>query len=118
MPRYTDKQIENALVKSSGLVYLAAKFLKCTPLTIYTRMKKNKVLKAICNDCRGEIVDLAEQKLKKAVKRGDAWAITMVLRTLGRRRGYVSRQEIARAGDSEVPSTFEEWRKIIEGKSE
>jgi hypothetical protein len=38
---------------------------------------------------------MAEAKLMQAVDKGEQWAITMILRTLGRERGYVERQEVS-----------------------
>jgi hypothetical protein len=46
-------------------------------------------------DQRGKTLDLAEAKLMQAVDKGEQWAITMLLRTLGRERGYVERQEVS-----------------------
>jgi hypothetical protein len=35
-----------------------------------------------------ELVDLAESRLAAAVRRGERWAVELVLRSLGRDRGY------------------------------
>jgi hypothetical protein len=44
---------------------------------------------------RGQMVDLAEAKLFEAVREGRPWAITSLLRRLGKDRGYTERAEVA-----------------------
>jgi hypothetical protein len=43
---------------------------------------------------REEIVDYAEMGLRGAVLNKEAWAIAFSLKTLGKSRGYVERQEV------------------------
>lgn len=90
---YSDDQIIAALAKYKGLVYLAAKCLDCKPDTIRERGKVSPDVRDAIRVHRGRMVDVAEQKLMRAVERGEAWAISMVLKTLGKRRGYVERKE-------------------------
>ena len=91
--RYTAQQVIDALHQMHGLVSLAAKLLRCDPETIHNYCKRYPAVQAAKEAARGELVDLAEAKLWQAVHRGDAWAIAMVLKTLGRSRGYVERIE-------------------------
>lgn len=99
----TDEMIEAALRKYNGRVYIAAEKLCCCPETIMNRLKANPTLKAIKDECKGRIIDLAEDGLLKAVKDGDFRAIKYTLGTLGRHRGYVERKEIRHGGDSSAP---------------
>jgi hypothetical protein len=48
----------------------------------------------LCTDFRESIVDNAESAFNKAVVTEQPWAIQFALRTIGRKRGYVDRQEI------------------------
>ena len=89
----TDKIIE-ALRSTNGLVSLAAKRLGCAPQTIYTRRDKVHAVAQVIDDCRDELVDLGELALRKAVLAGEPWAVSLVLKTLGKERGYVERQEV------------------------
>lgn len=91
--RYTPDQVSAALTTCKGLVYLAAKRLKCDPDTVYNYCKRYPAVQAIRDAQRGQMVDLAEQKLWQSIQRGEAWGITLCLKTLGRDRGYVERQE-------------------------
>lgn len=93
--RLSDKKIIEALIATNGGLYLAAKKLECAPNTIYNRMRKNPRLKDIIEDHRGETVDIAEQKLRQAILNGEPWAIALELKTIGKSRGYVEKQEIS-----------------------
>ena len=95
--RVTNTRMLEAVKKNGGAVYLAARELGCSPNTIYNRMKKTPALKQAVEDARGEVVDYAEQKLRLAILNGEPWAIAMVLKTLGKSRGYVERQEVTGA---------------------
>jgi hypothetical protein len=101
--RYTTKQVIAALVKTKGLVYLAAKDLGCEPATIHNYAKRYAAVRETMVSARGEIVDVAEAKLYNAMHAGEQWAVLFTLRTQGKARGYVERvqQEVG---------TPEDWR--------
>ena len=100
--RVTDKRMLDAIKKNGGAVYLAARELGCAPNTIYNRMEKSPTLKRAVEDARGEVVDYAEQKLRLAILNGEPWAIAMALKTIGKHRGYVERQEVTGAEGSHI----------------
>ena len=100
--RVTDKRMLDAIKKNGGAVYLAARELGCAPNTIYNRMEKVPAMKQAVEDARGEVVDYAEQKLRLAVLNGEPWAIGMTLKTIGKHRGYVERQEVTGADGGAV----------------
>lgn len=74
---------------------LAAKQLKCNTQTIYNRVNKFPAIQQAIDESRVELVDLAEQKLKKAINNDEAWAIALVLKTLGKTRGYIENPSVA-----------------------
>ena len=92
-PKYTDEEIIKALTASKGLVYVAAARVGCDPDTIYNRIKTRPAVAACLKLQRGKLVDNAEDRLFRAVNRDEAWAITMVLKNLGKDRGYTERTE-------------------------
>lgn len=92
-PRFTAEQVADALAHCHGLVYLAAKRLNCEPETIQNYCKRHPSVQAVKEAQRGQMVDLAEQKLLESIKHGEAWGISLCLKTLGKDRGYVERQE-------------------------
>jgi hypothetical protein len=50
-------------------------------------------LRVLAKDRREFTIDKAEDKLEEAVDAGEGWAIKFTLATVGKRRGYVERQE-------------------------
>jgi hypothetical protein len=97
MPRYKTQLIIEALQATNGLVSLAAKRLGCTPQTIYTRAKRVQSVQRTIDDCRAELVDHAELALRGAILGKEPWAVALTLKTLGKNRGYVERQEVTGA---------------------
>jgi hypothetical protein len=100
MPRkitYSTEEIISALKSKKGMVYLAAASIGCDPDTIYYRAKKNKAIASVMRSERGKVVDTGELKLFAAMKKGAPWAVQFALRTLGKDRGYVERQELTGA---------------------
>jgi transcriptional regulator with GAF, ATPase, and Fis domain len=84
----TARMVE-ALRKNDGLVYAAAKSLKCSPSTIYKRAKREAEIQAAIDELPELLVDVAVKKLYSAVRKGEAWAVREMLRsTRGRKRGF------------------------------
>ena len=75
------------------MIYLAASALGCSPRTVYRHAAKNPKVQDVIDSYRGKLVDKAELKLEQAVMNGEPWALTLTLKTLGKQRGYVERQE-------------------------
>ena len=100
--RVTNTRMLEAVKKNGGAVYLAARELGCAPNTIYNRMERVPSIKQAVEDARGEVVDYAEQKLRLAILNGEPWAIAMALKTIGKSRGYVERQEVTGADGGAV----------------
>ena len=100
--KFTNAQIIEGLNSVNGMVYLAARKIGCNPQTIYNSMKTNTAIREACDNARGELIDISEQKLRAAVLNGEPWAVAMVLKTLGKSRGYVERQEVTGADGGAV----------------
>ncbi len=95
--KFTNKQIIDAVNSVNGMIYLAARKIGCNPQTIYNRMNKTPAIREAVDNSRGEMVDIAEQKFRIAISNGEPWAIAMALKTIGKSRGYVERQEVTGA---------------------
>jgi hypothetical protein len=106
--RISNNEMIAAIQEAHGLVLVAATRLGCSTSTIYRRADRFASVRDALQSAREEIVDLAEAKLYQAVQAGEAWAVTLVLRTLGRRRGYVERQELSGA-DGQSLEVRLEW---------
>jgi hypothetical protein len=106
----TDRIIQ-ALRETNGLVSLAAKRVPCSITTINVRRKRVQAVEQVIQECRGELVDLGELALRKAVLSGEPWAVSLVLKTLGKDRGYVERQEITGRDGNELTIRYvNDWR--------
>lgn len=92
--RYTPEQVAAALKETRGMVYLAADRLGCSHVTIQNYVKRFKVVEEAYNTQRGRLIDTAELALWKGVQEGEQWAVLFALRTLGKDRGFVERQEV------------------------
>jgi hypothetical protein len=115
-PSFTAAQIIDALTKTRGMVYLAAKALDCDPSTIHRRAKSNKQIGAAIEASRGELLDVAEVALEAAIQRQEAWAIAFALKTIGRNRGYVEKTEQALSG--ETTTTIKVEYAVTDGNSQ
>jgi len=92
--KLTNEEIISSLRRCRGLYYLCAEHLGVTKNALAYRIANDPELEAIARDQRGKMLDKAESKLMEAVDNGEQWAIQLMLKTLGRDRGYVERQEV------------------------
>lgn len=92
--QYTNEAMIAALKKRRGLIYLAAKTLGCNPDTIHDRAKISPEVAACIKAARGELIDEAENRLWIALKKGEPWATALVLKTIGKSRGYVEKSDL------------------------
>lgn len=106
--RYTAEQVAAALKASMGLVSVAAEKLKCSDSTVRTYIERYPTVKQAQLDSREQMIDLAEASLVRAVRKGEGWAVALMLKTLGKSRGYVEKQELDLSGNINVhlPSVF------------
>jgi uncharacterized Ntn-hydrolase superfamily protein len=92
--KFTANQIIEALRETKGMVYLAAKALRCNPQTVYNYAKRYKSVQQAIDDERGQFLDVTELALNRAVQNGEGWAIAFALKTIGKVRGYVDKKEV------------------------
>lgn len=76
-------------------------------MTVHRYLQRYPTLRLVREEALGELLDLAEAKLVELVKAGDLRAITFVLRTLGRDRGYSERMEHQVEAIAPLVVTFE-----------
>jgi len=74
--------------------FLAARRLGCSHDTIARYIQRYPQVRTVAEAARGVLVDTAELKLWEATERGEQWAVVLVLKTLGKDRGYTERQEV------------------------
>jgi hypothetical protein len=112
--KYSVNQVLTAIRDANGLLSLAARQLGCDRRTVYNYIERHPSLAVAVKDERESFVDVAEQRLRKAVEHDEAWAIALVIKTLGRHRGYVDRGSSSPEPLSLTPSleASEEWLAI------
>jgi hypothetical protein len=93
--RYSAKQVEHALTDAKGMMFLAARTLGCSQETVRQYCLKYPSVQAAKDAQRGIMIDTAELKLWQSIQNGEAWGITLCLKTIGKDRGYVERQELS-----------------------
>jgi hypothetical protein len=101
--QFKSQQIIQALNDNNGMVYISAKALGCDPKTIYNYAKDDPDVQNAIDNARGHVTDNAESKLFAAIEKGEAWAICFYLKTQGKSRGYIERQEISGPDGSPIP---------------
>lgn len=97
-----------ALEKSLGVVTTACKQAGITRRTYYDWLAKDKNFKAAVEDISNVALDFAESKLHKLIRDENPTAIIFYLKTKGKKRGYIERQEIAH--DGAIESKLIEWK--------
>ena len=111
------ESIIDALKATNGLVSLAARRLGCSPEAIYKRAKQTQSIQQAIDGSRVELVDHAELALRRAILQGEPWAVALTLKTLGKSRGYVERQEVTGADGGPQEHTLTIVEKIVDAKS-
>ena len=111
--QYSTDDIIDALKATNGLISLAAKRLGCCSQTIYNRATRVQKVQDTIDACRDELVDLGELALRSAVVNKEPWAVSLVLKTLGRHRGYVERQDNEVSGKDGGPVTLAVVERIV-----
>jgi hypothetical protein len=91
MPKYAISKVIDALRTHHGLLVLAADELECSRQTLYNYAEKYPAVAAVLAEERERFVDLAEHGLYHHLVEKAPWAIALVLKTLGRQRGYSDR---------------------------
>ena len=88
------KAMIQALEKSLGIVTSACKVVGIARQTHYNWMEDEEY-KAAVEELGDVALDFAESKLHKLIDSGNPAATIFYLKTKGKNRGYVERQEIA-----------------------
>lgn len=98
----TVANVMEALQAQDGNLSAAAKSLGVGRSSLYRFIENRPELQQVLADAREASIDLAENALRKAVERGEGWATCFLLKTIGRSRGYIERQEQTHEGSIQV----------------
>ena len=99
------KKLVESLEKSLGVVTTACKQTGVNRSTFYDWYNKDEEFKKAVDSIGDIALDFAESQLHKQIKDGNSTATIFFLKTKGKKRGYIERQEIT--GVSGEPTAFE-----------
>jgi hypothetical protein len=94
----TKKAMIEALEKSLGIVTSACKSVDISRETHYRWLREDADYKAAVDSIGELTIDFVESQLHKQIKEGNSTATIFFLKTKGKKRGYVERQEIDAVG--------------------
>lgn len=83
-----------ALTKSLGVVKMACESVGISRQTHYNWLKEDAAYKTACDNLPEVVLDFAEHHLHKLISQGNPAATIFLLKTKGKKRGYVERKEI------------------------
>jgi len=106
--KYTTAKMIEALREKHGNLSAAARFLNCSRNTISRYIETYPTVKSVADEERETLIDFAENQLFQQVKDGNITAIIFTLKTIGKHRGYVERQEVTGADGGAVVVKWDE----------
>lgn len=101
------KKMLEALEKTLGVVTKAARLAGMDRTAHYDWMRKDPKYKAAVEAIEDVALDFAESQLHKAIGGGDTTATIFYLKTKGKKRGYVERQEHAHEFEQPIFKSIE-----------
>jgi hypothetical protein len=106
------KALIESLEKTLGVVTTACKMAGIGRTTFYKYYKEDLEFKKAVDDIENIGIDFAESQLHQQIRDGSTAATIFYLKTKGKKRGYIERQEIEHQGG--VESTLIEWKPATE----
>lgn len=91
--RFNASEVAEAIKKNKGILSAAAQTLGCTRQTVANYIDRHPTVKAAFDEAREVTIDFVESRLLKNIDSGDTTAMIFYLKTQGKQRGYVERQE-------------------------
>lgn len=88
------KKMIEALHHSNGVVTSAIQSVNLHRSTFYKWMKEDEAFKKEVDDIRESALDFVESKMFERIENGSDTMIIFFLKTQGKKRGYVEKQEI------------------------
>jgi hypothetical protein len=111
MAKYGIAQVVAALREHHGLLVLTADALGCSRTTLQTYAKQYPEIAEVIHAERERLIDLAERGLYEHLQERSPWAIALVLKTLGRQRGYVDPAARGAGIQTQDPDA-QEWSQV------
>jgi len=105
-PEIPKKKMIEALHRARGNMSVAGQLLGCTRQAVFLRAKVDKDIWEAHEEGREIMLDMAEGKLMTAIQDGDMTGIIFTLKTQGKHRGWVERQEISFDKDTDIKVSY------------
>jgi hypothetical protein len=107
--QHTKKALLEALEKSLGIVTTACKIVNINRTTFYKYLKEDNTFAQQVRQLDNVVLDFVESQLHRQIKDNNTVATIFYLKTKGKNRGYIERQEITgKDGDALIkPIIFE-----------
>jgi len=98
----TEEDVEKALIEFKGLQYLAAEALDVTDARVCQMIKASPRLQEIRDRLFERRLDVAEYNLSELTEEKDLGAIIWLLKTQGKKRGYIEAEKSEPPGLTEA----------------
>lgn len=93
--RLSAERVAAVITQAHGNVSAAAAALGVSRQTIYRYIKRYATVAEALENARETMLDNVESVLYRKALEGEGWAVCFFLKTQGKKRGYVERQEVA-----------------------
>ena len=102
MAKFSTDRLITLIDEYSGNLSAVSRALGVNRLTVYRFMEKHPTVKQALSEAREKMIDNVESKLYSKALDGDTTAMIFFLKTQGKSRGYVERQEVTGADSAPV----------------
>lgn len=113
---WDEEEVIETLRKYNGNVALAAKALGSQRAALDQYRRRTPSVQAVCQEIFESKLDNTESVLYDRAVHGEAWAVTFLLKTQGRGRGYIERGETLNVRIDLNKLTDEQLRRIANGE--
>jgi hypothetical protein len=99
-----------ALEKSLGIVTTACKTVGIDRGSHYNWMREDEEYRSAVESIADLAIDFAESSLHKQIQDGNPTSTIFYLKTKGKKRGYIERQEFAHEGINTTVIDMSKWK--------
>lgn len=96
------KALLEALEKSLGVVTTACRTVGVDRGTFYNYYNKDVEFRTAVDDIENIALDFAESQLHKQIQNGEVSSTIFYLKTKGKHRGYVEKQQVETSGEQKI----------------
>ena len=102
MAKLTVDKVNGLIDEMMGNVSMVARTLNVSRTTLYNYINSHSTVKQALSESREKMIDNVESKLYSKALDGDTTSMIFFLKTQGKHRGYVERQEVTGADGGAV----------------